>query len=48
MAANTHMMKMPELLVFTKMFIVGLVATEVFRATYHVGASFAPTIADSS
>ncbi len=34
MAANTHMMKMPELLVFTKMFIVGLVATEVFRATY--------------
>ncbi len=48
MAAKTHMMKMPELLVFTKMFIVGLVATEVLRATYHLGTSFAPTIADSS
>ncbi|MGA0569600.1 KAP family NTPase [Variovorax sp. VNK109] len=39
-------MKMPELLVFAKMFVVGLVAAEVCRATYYLGTALAPTIAD--
>ena len=39
------MMKMPELLVFAKMFVVGLAAAEVFRATYYLGTAFTPVIA---
>ena len=48
MAATKHTMKMPELLVFTKMFVVGLVAAEVCRAAYYLGTAFAPAIADFS
>lgn len=48
MAAAKHTMKMPELLVFTKMFVVGLVAAEVCRAAYYLGTAFAPAIADFS
>lgn len=48
MAATKHTMKMPELLVFTKMFVVGLVAAEVCRTTYYLGTAFAPAIADFS
>jgi hypothetical protein len=48
MAATKQTMKMPELMVFAKMFVVGLVATEVFRTTYYLGTAFAPAIADFS
>ena len=48
MAASNHTMKMPELLVFAKMFVVGLVAAEVCRTTYYLGTAFAPALADSS
>lgn len=48
MAATKHTMKMPELLVFAKMFVVGLVAAEVCRATYYLGTAFTPAIADLS
>ena len=46
MAAIKPMMKMPELLVFAKMFVVGLIAAEVCRAGYYLGTAFAPEIAD--
>ncbi|WP_407714704.1 KAP family NTPase [Comamonas testosteroni] len=48
MATTKHMMKMPELLLFAKMFVVGLVAAEVCRTTYYLGTTFAPVIADFS
>lgn len=48
MAATQHTMKMPELLVFAKMFVVGLIAAQVCRVTYHLGTAFAPSIADFS
>lgn len=34
-------MKMPEMLVFAKVFIVGIVGAEVFRIAYYLGESFA-------
>ena len=46
MAATKHTMKMPELLVFAKMLVVGLVAAEVCRTTYYLGTAFVPAIAD--
>jgi hypothetical protein len=39
-------MKMPELLVFARMFVVGLVGAEVCRAAYCLGTAFAPAVAD--
>jgi hypothetical protein len=39
-------MKMPELLVFAKMFCIGLITAEVCRATYYLGTSLASEIAD--
>lgn len=48
MAATKHTMKMPELLVFAKMFVVGLVAAEVCRTSYYLGTAFARVIADFS
>lgn len=41
-------MKMPELelLVFARVFVVGLSAAEVFRVTYYGGEKFAPLLAD--
>jgi hypothetical protein len=39
-------MKMPELLVFARMFVVGLVGAEVCRAAYYLGTAFAPAVAD--
>lgn len=44
MAATKQTMKMPELLVFAKMFLVGLVSAEVCRSTYYLGTVFAPAI----
>ena len=46
MAANKPTMKMPELLVFARLFVVGFVGAEVFRATYILGAGFAPELND--
>ena len=46
MAAAKTTMKMPELLVFAKMFVVGLVAAEVCRASFYLGTAFSPVIAD--
>lgn len=46
MAVIKPTMKMPELLVFAKMFVVGLIATEVCRATYYLGTAFASEIVD--
>jgi hypothetical protein len=48
MAATKNTMKMPELLVFAKMFALGFVLIEICRITYYLGASFAPAIADFS
>jgi hypothetical protein len=48
MAATKQTMKMPELMVFAKMFVVGLIATEVCRTTYYLGTAFTPAIADFS
>jgi hypothetical protein len=39
-------MKMPELLVFARMFLVGLFGAEVCRAAYYLGTAFAPAVAD--
>jgi len=46
MADTKPTMKMPELLVFARMFIVGLVGAEVCRAAYYLGTAFAPAVAD--
>jgi len=48
MAATKHTMKMPELLVFAKMFAVGFVVAEICRTTYYLGTAFAPAMADFS
>jgi len=44
MAAKKPTMKMPELLVFAKMFVVGFVGTEIFRLAFYLGANFAPRL----
>jgi hypothetical protein len=41
MATNKPTMKMPELLVFAKTFIVGFVGAETFRAAFYLSANFA-------
>ena len=46
MADTNQTMKMPELLVFARMFVVGLVVAEVCRAAYYLGTAFAPGVAD--
>jgi hypothetical protein len=46
MADAKPTMKMPELLVFARMFVVGLVGAEVCRAAYYLGTAFAPALAD--
>lgn len=46
MTANNSTMKMPELLVFFRVFIIGLIGAEVFRAAYYVGLSFTSSISD--
>ena len=46
MEENKRPMKMPELLVFTKMFVIGLIGAEVYRAAYYLGTAFAPVVAD--
>lgn len=39
-------MKMPELLVFARLFVVGFVGAETCRATYYLGASLAQGLVD--
>lgn len=39
-------MKMPELLVFARLFVVGFVGAETCRATFYLGASFAQELND--
>lgn len=46
MAANKPTMKMPELLVFARLFVVGFVGAEVCRATFYLGAGFAQELDD--
>jgi hypothetical protein len=46
MATNKPTMKMPELLVFARLFVVGFVGTEVCRATFYLGAGFAQGLND--
>lgn len=41
MAAKMPTVKMPELLVFARMFVVGFVVAETFRLTFYLGANFA-------
>lgn len=40
MAPKTSTMKMPELLVFARMFVVGFAAVETLRLAFYLGASF--------
>ena len=37
-------MKMPELLVFARAFVVGFVGAEIFRVMFHLGSSFAQSL----
>lgn len=46
MADTKQTMKMPELLVFARLFVVGLVGAEVCRVAYYLGTAFAPVVAD--
>ncbi len=46
MAADKPTMKMPELLVFARLFVVGFVGAEVCRATFYLGAGFAEELND--
>jgi hypothetical protein len=39
-------MKMPEMLVFARVFAIGLLTTEVFRLTYYSGEKFALLLGD--
>ncbi len=48
MADRKTTMKMPELLVFARVFVVGFIGTEVYRAAYYLGSTFAPTISKVS
>lgn len=41
MTATKQAMKMPELMVFAKVFVVGYVVAEVFWAAYYLGTAFA-------
>lgn len=41
-------MKMPELLVFAKLFVVGFVGAEICRATFYLGGGFAQELNDIS
>lgn len=45
MANTKNMMKMPEFLVFSKIFSLGFIVAEVCRENYYLGTAFAPTIA---
>lgn len=46
MNAINPALKMPELLVFVRLFVVGFVGAEVCRATFHLGVGFAQELDD--
>lgn len=46
MSISKPAMKMPELLVFAKLFVVGFVGAEIFRATFYLGAGLAQDLDD--
>lgn len=46
MPAMKPPMKMPEILVFVRMFVIGFVGAEICRATYYLGSNYAPRLAD--
>lgn len=46
MTATKQAMKMPELMVFAKVFVVGFAAAEVCRAAYYLGTAFALAYVD--
>lgn len=46
MTATNQAMKMPELMVFAKVFLVGFVAAEVCRSNYYLGTAFALAYVD--
>lgn len=46
MTTNTPTMKMPELLVFAKMFVVGFVGAETFRAASYLSSNFATELSE--
>lgn len=46
MTATKPAMKMPELLVFARLFATGFVGAEVGRTAFYLGANFAPTLSD--
>src|SRR5690554_5975810 len=41
-------MKMPELLVFARLFVVGFVIAETFRSSFYLSASFAQEMNDAA
>ncbi|MEN3033347.1 hypothetical protein [Chromobacterium amazonense] len=41
MATDKPTMKMPELLVFARMFVIGFIAAETLRIAFYLGANFA-------
>lgn len=41
---NKSIMKMPEFLVFAKVFVLGFIGAEVFRVAFYLGTNFAPTL----
>ena len=41
-------MKMPELLVFARLFVAGFVGAEIYRVTFYLSASFAKELIDVS
>ena len=46
MTATKPAMKMPELPVFARSLATGFIGAEVWRATFYLGANFAPTLSD--
>ena len=46
MAAANPNMKMPELLVFARLFAIGFLGAEVWRIAFILGSNFAPMISD--
>ena len=48
MATSKSAIKMPELLVFAKIFAVGLVGAEVFQLAFYLGANFAKDLQEAA
>jgi hypothetical protein len=44
MATTKPIMKMPELLIFVRVFAIGFVLAEIWRVAFYIGTSFAQTL----